>query len=170
MQRFTRRRRFNNYSRSTGDPLRDSKMHPSPPPQYYGGRRPFYRGGPPPPPQLQSNRMQTPYPIRRGMQPPQKRVYYQEEFDGQQPPMVRPMREPRERDMSQGNGPMRHRPQSMNRPRSMVRPQSINRSRSMNRSQNGSRYMRPHSGNRMPLSNGMTKVSTDWKPVFWHAA
>ncbi|KAK7584331.1 hypothetical protein V9T40_005294 [Parthenolecanium corni] len=156
VQRFTRRRRFNNYSRSTGDPLRDSKLQPQGS-QYYGGRRPFYRGPPPPP---QSNRIQTPYPIRRNNMPPQKRVYYQEELEGQQPPMGRPLREPREPNMSQSNGPMRHRPQSMNRPRSMNRSQSMNRSRSMNRPQNGTRYMhRPQSGNRMPLNsnNGLTK-------------
>ncbi|KAK7601138.1 hypothetical protein V9T40_008579 [Parthenolecanium corni] len=68
VQRFTRRRRFNN---------RDSKLQPQGS-QYYGGRRPFYRG---PPPLPESNRIQTPFLIRRNNMPPQKRVYYSEELE-----------------------------------------------------------------------------------------
>ncbi|KAK7601921.1 hypothetical protein V9T40_009362 [Parthenolecanium corni] len=88
VQRFTHGRHFNNCSRLTGDPLRDSKLQPRGS-QYYGGRQPIYRGPP-----HQSNRIQTPYPIRCNNMCPQKHVYYQEELEGQQSPMGRPSREP----------------------------------------------------------------------------
>lgn len=145
-KRFTRRRRYN-YSRSTGDPIRDSKLETQAPVPYYNNRPRRYS-----PPQ---NRVNYNDGRRYDGPPPQRRNYYQAPYA-----MNRPMRQGRPRSMNRSGPP----PPAMNQPRNMNRndrPQSdprvpSNRPRSGNRQRSDNHQQ----SNNRQANNATTKVGS----------
>ncbi|XP_065213155.1 uncharacterized protein lost isoform X2 [Planococcus citri] len=155
-----RRRRFNNYSRSTGDPIRDSKLAQAniPPPSTPHGApasMPYYNN---------NNRQQRRYSPNNnrmrdynhdgrrydgGVQQPNRRNYYQNA-----PPPPQYGMQHQQHQQYNGRQPMRQDGQNRNMNRNGP---MMNGPRNMNRSaQNGPRMGRQRSDNRPP-NNAMTK-------------
>lgn len=156
VQRYVRRKRFLNYSQSTGDPIRDSKMYGAP--MYFSHQsRRFIQS-------FATNRGRSyGQPVRRDSAPLPRRRYDELSYQDKPERMNRPMREPRSRNVSVPNESFVNGGRNMNRPRSRNRPLSQNRSGSQygprsqirqQRSQTQSRSQnRPRSQNRTTSQN-----------------
>lgn len=152
-----RRRRYNNYSRSTGDPIRDSKLAAAglAPPHGAPASMPFYNNRPRRySPNQNQNRMRDYNDGRRydgPSQQPMRRGYYN------QPPPPPPygMKHQQQQQQYNGRPPMRQDGQNRNPNRNGP---MMNGPRNMNRgAQNAPRMGRQRNDNRQS-NNAMTKV------------